>query len=197
VLGADGAPTEHICAQLLLARGEADRWAVAQLRAGARAAGERGEPQAAGPGTALGGIEWGTAYDLSRVYVPLADPFGVPYSLAGQTATYAGGSWAALDPQTGKFDWQVPTPGGAGALGPASEANGVVYVGDMAQTGNNMFALNAATGQTLWSFASGGSVNSGPAIVDGTVYWGSGYSHLGPGLGSGNDKFYAFSLGGR
>jgi hypothetical protein len=31
---------------------------------------------------------------------------------------------------------------------------------------------------TLWSFASGGSLASGPAIADGMVFWGSGYEHL-------------------
>jgi hypothetical protein len=40
-------------------------------------------------------------------------------------------------------------------------------------------------------------VNSGPAIVDGVVYWGSGYGNLGPDLGSTNDAFYALSPGGR
>ena len=165
-----------------------------------------------GPGSSLGGIEWGTAYDLQRIYVPLSGYAGdaVPghpekgsYNLAsGGSTDY--GSWAALDPSTGKFDWQVPVPtasvpGTNLALGPASEANGVMYAGSMAPspTDPNMYALNAATGQILWSFPSGGSVNSGPAIANGTVYWGSGYSHLGPFLPfTGNNKLYAFTLGG-
>ncbi len=55
-----------------------------------------------------------------------------------------------------------------------------------------MFALNAATGNVLWSFAAGSSVNAGASIVNGMVYWGSGYAHLGiPGF-TGNRKFYAF-----
>jgi len=62
----------------------------------------------------------------------------------------------------------------------------------MARFGPNMYGLDAATGTILWRFASGGSVNSGPAVADGTVYWGSGYSHRG--LGRGNDKLYAFDL---
>jgi len=45
--------------------------------------------------------------------------------------------------------------------------------------------------QTLWTFASGGSVNSGAAIVDGAVYWGSGYGVRGIGLKP-NNKLYAF-----
>jgi polyvinyl alcohol dehydrogenase (cytochrome) len=56
----------------------------------------------------------------------------------------------------------------------------------------DMVALDAATGRQLWKFASGGSVVSGPSIVDGTLYWGSGYSNLG--IGKGNNKLYAFSI---
>jgi polyvinyl alcohol dehydrogenase (cytochrome) len=56
-----------------------------------------------------------------------------------------------------------------------------------------MLALDAATGRTLWSFAAGSSVNAGATIVDGDVYWGSGYAHLGiPGY-TGNNRFYAFT----
>jgi polyvinyl alcohol dehydrogenase (cytochrome) len=49
----------------------------------------------------------------------------------------------------------------------------------------------------LWSFASGASVAAGAAVVDGNVYWGSGYTHLGiPGF-TGNNTFYAFSKNGK
>ena len=145
-----------------------------------------------GPGTGEGGIQWGTAYDGKRIYVPIADPppYSVPYTLANGEND-SGGSWAALDPPTGNFDWQVATPGDAPALGPASEADGVVFVGDMAPAQANMFALEAATGRQLWSFAAEGVVNASPAIVEGIVYWGSGY-HGGP-----SQKLYAFSLGGQ
>jgi polyvinyl alcohol dehydrogenase (cytochrome) len=50
--------------------------------------------------------------------------------------------------------------------------------------------MDTATGKVLWSFASGGSVNSSPAIVGGVVHLGSGY-HGGGGITS-NNKFYAF-----
>ena len=151
-----------------------------------------------GPGSSLGGIEWGSAYDGQRVYAAEADPFGIPYTLSGG-ASAAGGSWAGIDPSTGAIEWQTATPGGYGALGPVSTAAGVVYAGslDPSPTDPDMFALNAATGQILWSFAAGSSINSAPAIVDGTLYWGTGYSHLGPALPfTGNDKFYAFSVNG-
>ena len=64
----------------------------------------------------------------------------------------------------------------------------------MAHTGNQMYALDAATGAILWRFAAGGSVVSGPAVIGGTVFWGSGYARTG---GVGNNKFYAFSIDGR
>jgi polyvinyl alcohol dehydrogenase (cytochrome) len=53
-----------------------------------------------------------------------------------------------------------------------------------------MYAMDAHTGAILWDFASGGSCNAGAAVVNGVVYWGSGYSSF----GTGNDKFYAFGL---
>ena len=66
-----------------------------------------------------------------------------------------------------------------------------------------MLALDAATGKILWTFnvganskppnPTGGSVNAGPAIVNGSVYWGSGYSRSGV-EGSGNTSLFAFSL---
>jgi polyvinyl alcohol dehydrogenase (cytochrome) len=150
-----------------------------------------------GPGSALGGIEWGTSYDGGRIIVPLSNSNNTPYTLAnGQAAT--GGSWAALDPGTGKFDWQVPTPGDGSAwgIGPASEANGVVFVGDSAGGGsNNMFALGAGNGKILWSFPASGSVWSGPAIANGVVYWGSGYGRFA--APNTDKKFYAFSINGK
>jgi polyvinyl alcohol dehydrogenase (cytochrome) len=155
-----------------------------------------------GPGTTLGGIEWGSAYDGLRLYTPEANPtlFGPPntYTLCCGGGTASGGSWAALDPKTGAFGWQTAVPGDYAALGPVSVADGVLFGGSMAPgaTDPNMFALDASNGKILWSFPAGGSVNAGPAIVNGVVYWGSGYAHLGP-FFTGNNKFYAFSINGK
>lgn len=41
--------------------------------------------------------------------------------------------------------------------------------------GGHMYALDAANGSILWNFESGASVYGGAAVVDGVVYWGSGY----------------------
>jgi polyvinyl alcohol dehydrogenase (cytochrome) len=103
-----------------------------------------------------------------------------------------------LDPATGSILWQTADPNGAIDLGPLAVADGVVYASSMAgsATAPTMLALDAASGARLWSFAAGSSVNAGATIVNGVVYWGSGYAHLGiPGY-TGNNKFYAFSING-
>jgi polyvinyl alcohol dehydrogenase (cytochrome) len=165
-----------------------------------------------GPGGDMGGMEWGTAYDGKRIYASITNQHHIPYNLTengviGDT-TVTGGSWAALDPITGTILWQTADPqietlpdlGDVGVwdLAPVTVANGVVYASSMAKlaTQNQMFALDAATGAILWQFAAGSSVNSGPAVVNGSVYWGSGYSRSGV-EGSGNNRFYAFSLDGQ
>ena len=62
----------------------------------------------------------------------------------------------------------------------------------------NMYAMDAATGKILWSFASGGSVTDGSSIVNGFVYWGSGIrlSHWNQQQGTNNNKPYAFAISG-
>ncbi len=145
-----------------------------------------------GPGSSLGGIEWGSATDGKRIYVNITNLYGIPYA-AGNA-----GSVAALDAATGAILWQKADPNGAIDLGPVAVANGVVFTPSMAggATTPNMFALDAATGKQLWSFASGGSVIAGASIAGGTVYWGSGYAHIAvPGF-VGNNQFYAFAAPG-
>jgi polyvinyl alcohol dehydrogenase (cytochrome) len=128
---------------------------------------------AAGPGGFNGGIQWGSATDGKRVYLAQADSARLPYTLPnGQTIT--SGSFAALDPATGRIRWQIADPTGAGDTAAVTTANGVVYAGSLS---GRMFALDAATGAILWQFQGQGASAAGPAVVDGTVYWGNGYSN--------------------
>ncbi|MFC5861473.1 PQQ-binding-like beta-propeller repeat protein [Acidicapsa dinghuensis] len=149
-----------------------------------------------GPGSSLGGMEWGSATDGFRIYVAVANFYGIPYGSNSNLGT--AGTWAALDPATGKILWQVADPNGAADLGPLAVANGVVFAASMAggSSAPTMLALDASSGKTLWSYPSGASTISGATVVNNTVFWGSGYTHLGiPGM-TGNNKFYAFTLGG-
>ena len=144
-----------------------------------------------GPGASLGGIEWGTATDGQRIYVAIANSDHLPYTLvpSGQQITW--GAWSALDVATGKILWQTADPT-ANTIdrGSVSVANGVMYAGS---NSGQMYALDATTGNILWNFASGGTVIDGPSIVDGTLYWGSGYRNI---QGTGNNKVFAFGLAG-
>jgi len=156
---------------------------------------------AVGPGGVVGGMQWGTASDGQRIYVALSNSGQRTYTLQPSGVPWNGASWAALNQATGAILWQVPDPGmstvyptlHALALAPVTVANGVVYVASMS---GHMYALNAASGATLWSFLAPGSVNAAPAIVNGTLYWGTGYHNFpaeAP-LGTASNRFYAFSL---
>lgn len=146
-----------------------------------------------GPSSFEGEMEWGTATDGTRIYAAVSDMYNVTYSLvpSGQQITW--GSWSALDVATGKILWQTADPTvGAIDMGAVSVANGVMYAGSGS---GQVYALDTITGNILWNFASGGSVIDAPSIVDGAVYWGSGY-RTGP-HGIGNNKVYAFTLHGK
>lgn len=145
----------------------------------------------AGPGSTLGGIEWGSATDGKRIYVAEANFARQPYPKDDSLPPV--GSYAALDAATGQILWQTPDPSGSFDTGMVSEANGVVYAGSMS---GHMYALDAATGAVLKDIVGEGSSNAGPAIDQGgVVYWGNGYGRFG--LGTPSTTFYAFSLRGK
>jgi polyvinyl alcohol dehydrogenase (cytochrome) len=170
-----------------------------------------------GPGGYLGGMEWGSTTDGKRIYVANSNSLHGPLLLTNGTTIYSG-SWAALNMGTGNILWQTPVSGAAfcppcdstqtpstsnmpGCTclaptdpafnkrpeGPVTVANGVVFGGSVASDGG-MYALDAATGTILWSYHTGSSVYGGPAIVDGVVYWGTGYTKF----GQSGARIYAF-----
>jgi polyvinyl alcohol dehydrogenase (cytochrome) len=143
-----------------------------------------------GPGGGTGGIQWGSATDGRRIYAAITNNNSKTYTLVPSGQQINWGSWSAFDAFTGKLIWQTADPtSGTNDAGSVSVANGVLYAGSES---GFMYALDAATGRILWSFASGGSVIDGPSIVDGVLYWGSGYAHATPGIG--NNKLYAFTV---
>jgi polyvinyl alcohol dehydrogenase (cytochrome) len=155
----------------------------------------------AGPGGVLGGIEWGTSTDGKRIYAAITNGSHKSYTYTtfnGRKGTTKGGLWTALDAATGAILWQTADPEGGAYItdGFVSSANGVVYAGS---SGGNFYAMDAKSGKIEWTFPSGGAVWSGATIVDGVVYWGSGYDTRARGLpyDGNNNKFYALSLDGR
>jgi polyvinyl alcohol dehydrogenase (cytochrome) len=131
-----------------------------------------------------GGMLWGSATDGQRIY---SASFRPP---AG---------WSAVDPATGENLWTTNDPGSsqnhAVDTAPVTIANGVVYAGSLNTNGSTMFGMDAASGKILFSFSSGSSVAGGAAVANGTVYWGSGYSHISK--LTGNKKIFAFTLNGK
>ena len=152
-----------------------------------------------GPGGIGGGHQWGSATDGERIYTAIANSGREEWELiqnGERTGKFTeGGFWSALDAATGTILWQTPDPNVARDQGAVTTANGVVFAGSLAREPDDstFFALDAVSGDILWEFASGGSVNAGAAVADGTVYWGSGYGRIAA-LGTGNDKLYAFEI---
>ena len=147
-----------------------------------------------GPGGLTGGLQWGSSTDGTRIYAAAASSTGLQR-----------GYWAALNPSTGEELWRRPDPSpgsnvfpglyGYSLQGPVASANGVVYGCSLDPTGT-MAAMNAATGDILWSYESGSSCLGGAAIVDGTVYWGTGYRTFGAPFTTPGNKLLAFSPNG-
>jgi polyvinyl alcohol dehydrogenase (cytochrome) len=141
----------------------------------------------AGKGSALGGVEWGTAADDTNVYVPVSDVLAPPNEAGGIHAVKLA---------TGEKVWSTPAPKlecttGRGCTGaqsaPASVIPGVVFSGSV---DGHLRAYSTTDGSILWDFntakefttvngvpAKGGSIDAaGPAIADGLVVTNSGYS---------------------
>ena len=125
-----------------------------------------------GPFSEPGGLAQGGVFDGERIYVSVANLENTPHFVGqapcpggicgagnptpGTAQPIWGGSWAAPDPATGEILWQTAEPNNARVYGSPVVANGVVFVGSMAPTADQMFALDAATGGILWRFAAGG-----------------------------------------
>jgi polyvinyl alcohol dehydrogenase (cytochrome) len=114
----------------------------------------------------------------------------------GTTTTNS--SFVALCPDTGKILWQVADKTDGFAWAALTVANGVLFA---SSTSGHMYAIDAATGRTLWDFKGPYSSNAGPAVVNGTVYWGNGYIRFADGAGTTGSyttgTFYAFTVNGK
>jgi polyvinyl alcohol dehydrogenase (cytochrome) len=116
---------------------------------------------------------------------------GVNVFAFGSELKTIAGMVGAVDAATGAIAWQRPAVDGiqgtltqAQAFGTLTVGNGVVFIGYADQRGT-MVALDADTGRKLFEFhqrvkladgseAASGSIESGPAVAGGWVYWGAG-----------------------
>jgi len=162
-----------------------------------------------GTGGPLGGIQWGSAADATKMYVANADTIAV-----GGPAKP--GLWA-LDLATGKIVWEKlgirVTCSSPGRCTPSHSAAvtaipGAVFSGTLDA---HLRAYDANTGAVLWDFdagkpvdtvngqkgAIGGAIDAtGPTVANGIVYQHAGYSGYGGGA-NGNNVLFAFSVDGK
>ncbi len=138
----------------------------------------------AGEGSALGGIEWGSAADERVMYVPVSD-----------VLNKQPGGLHAIGIGSGERIWHTPAPaltckGGLGCSGAQSAAisviPGVVFSGSV---DGHIRGYDTGDGRIIWDVdttrdfdtvngvrASGGSIDGpGPVIAGGMLYTGSGY----------------------
>ncbi|PIN01190.1 Polyvinyl alcohol dehydrogenase (cytochrome) [Handroanthus impetiginosus] len=140
----------------------------------------------AGPGGLLGGGTWGAATDTRRVYTNIANSNMQNFTLLPSKNITTGGGWVAMDPATGRILWSTAEPYNS-TTNPVSVANGVLFAGSTYRTGP-VYAINAASGEILWSFETGASVYGGLSISKGCAYVGHGYRVIPP-FTAGNSVF--------
>ena len=67
------------------------------------------------------------------------------------------GHFLAIDPLTGRKEWEIPLTDFPSSAGMLATGGGLVFTGKL--TGE-FLALDAATGETLWQFQTGSSINA-------------------------------------
>lgn len=110
-------------------------------------------------------------------------------TVSGGTVYIGGmdGYFYALDAQTGAENWSfrtapAPLPPGEnpspldidhGVWSPPVMADGIIYFGTF---GEQLYALNAATGEELWEFGLPEELRASPTVAGGVVYFRCGFS---------------------
>ena len=169
--------------------------------------------KAIGRGSALGGLEWGSASDGTHLFAPLSD-IGYKEGAIGRGALdpSAGGGLFAINPADGSIAWTARAsacadkPSCSPALSaPAAAMPGAVFAGSV---DGHFRAHSTADGKVLWDFdtakefttvngvaARGGSIDvGGPAIANGVVATTSGYAQWG---GMRGNVLLVFSVDGK
>lgn len=120
---------------------------------------------------------------------------GRPYTLFPSGQTIHGGSWAGIRASDGAIAWQTADPNNFRNLTTIDVAGtscipGIVFVSSFTPRGD-LYALDMDTGAILWTYRVNTTVNSAPSIVNGKVFWGTGYQRI---FGLPGNKLYAFGL---
>ncbi|KAI4384236.1 hypothetical protein MLD38_002417 [Melastoma candidum] len=128
----------------------------------------------AGPGGLEGGGTWGAATDGERVYTNIVNSYRVNFTLAPSNKVTTAGGWVGLNSSTGEILWTTANPSNETSNGPVSVVNGLVIAGSVASNGP-VYAMDARTGEILWSYNTGATVYGGASAAYGCLYIGNGY----------------------
>lgn len=129
----------------------------------------------AGPGGLTGGGTWGAATDGERIYTNIANSDTKNFTLMTSGKKTTSGGWVAMDASNGRVLWSTADPENGTASGPVSVANGVVFAGSTYRLKGPVYAMDAKTGEILWSYETGCTVYGGMSVSDGCVFVGNGY----------------------
>lgn len=134
-----------------------------------------------------GGAAWGSATDGMLAYISNPNIRSNNITLvkpsAGSLIKTNGGFAAAIDLRNGAIVWQTANPTMASNTAPVTLSNGVVYWPSL-DTKGHVFMLDASTGKIINGHQYLGiKTNSGPVIIQGNIFLGSGYNRGNPGVG--------------
>jgi polyvinyl alcohol dehydrogenase (cytochrome) len=165
-----------------------------------------------GKGSALGGVQWGSAVDGANVYAAVSDVAARPAAPGSSDADpKVGPGLYALKLATGERVWAAPHPPcGQPGCRPAQSAAvtaipGAVFSGSM---DGHLRAYSTADGKIIWDVdtvreyqtvdgvpGKGGSIDGpGPVVVGGTLFVNSGYALFGA---TGGNVLLAFTVDGK
>ena len=155
-----------------------------------------------GRGSALGGLEWGSAADQSVGYFPVSDLMLGPESAGGLYALRLDTGAPVWDARPSRADCKDPKNCTQAQSAAITLIPGVVFSGT---TTGLMRAYDTADGRVIWTYdanqpyttingvtAKGGSFNGpGPVIAGGMVFMNAGYAYLG--IGTPGNVLLAFT----
>lgn len=147
-----------------------------------------------GRGSALGGLEWGSAADSAIGYFPVSDLLAGPEAAGGLHALRLDTGAPVWEARPSRADCKDPRNCTQAQSAAITLMPGAVFSGT---TTGLMRAYDTADGRVIWTYdanqtytttngvaAKGGSFNGpGPVIAGGMVFMNAGYNYLGLGIG--------------
>ena len=112
---------------------------------------------------------------------------GKNFTLLPSKKTTTAGGWVTMDANSGKILWSTANPSNSTSAGPITVSNDVLFAGSTHPKGP-IYAMNAKTGEILWTYETEATVYGGMSVSNRCIYVGNGYTL---GLGGLNPSYTA------